>query len=280
MSTCAEKRCPKNNLCTNTAQGAQCIPQTTDETQSVLITTADLTPIFGAKDTSLTKDNIVMVHLQPSFLSLTIGVPLAIALCGLLLAVIACIIIGACVWNRDRPKRNNDKNDSPRVEDEGNPYTLENSTMWSTYEPISSLRKNGGLPQQPLTPRRESLDSYGLQLFGEKKFERNSLKEKVREINSAQSTPVYQRYSESPSRHDPMTITAPLLYSQSPKGAIAGKKGTSVLPPRPQPGSLVTYPTLLRPIFYQFPQALRVNRKESLSGQSPYAIISDTKKNE
>uniref|UniRef100_A0A5K3F9X4 Delta-like protein n=1 Tax=Mesocestoides corti TaxID=53468 RepID=A0A5K3F9X4_MESCO len=241
---CPPKLCPQGSSCFKTEGGAfKCSPinaATPQKLTSPLV--ANVTPSTPTDAVSTEKSNVVMVHLQPSFLTLTVGIPVAVALSGLVLAIAVCLFMVACVWRREK---NRSKGKPPpqsffpklSLEDDVNGYGSETSTIWSAYEPLNPTRsKDTGLPKLSLYP----------------KFKVND-----RAKPSEPSLYDQKRYSEAPGGRPYSIHVSPTLTYEQPGGYDETRVPT--LPPRPaKAGPLVTYSsTLLRPFFYPLtPQTL------------------------
>ena len=206
-----------------------------------------------------------MVHLQPSFLSLTIGIPIAVVLSGLVLAITVCLFMAACLWKREKNelKKEQLKNFSskPAQEEDMNGYASETSTVWSAYEPLNSVRSKGTtLSKLSPFPKYKGVDK----------------------LKPTEPSPYHQqRYCEAPtgrfiSNH--VSLTSPYETSDNYE-----RPGVPTLPPRPSRfSSFVTYPsTFLRPILCSFaPQAVFPSQRY-ISSHSEFAyttLTSDDKK--
>ena len=188
------------------------------------------------------KSSIVMVHLQPSFLSLTIGIPVAVALSGLVLAIAVCLFMAACLWRREKSQSKRKPppqnfSSKPPLEEDMNGYASETSTVWSAYEPLNSIRsKDTTLSKLSLYPKYK----------GEDKLK-----------SSEPSVYHQQRYCEAPAgRLLPSHASSTCAYEMP---GNYEDTGVPTLPPRPSGmGSIVTYPpTFFRPILCPLaPQAI------------------------
>ncbi|KAH9280060.1 Delta-like protein D [Echinococcus granulosus] len=240
---CPPNTCSKGSTCYKTKDGTfKCSPISETNFQKYQsYSTANTTLLTSAEPLTSDKGSIVMVHLQPSFLSLTIGIPVAVALSGLVLAIAVCLFMAACLWRREKTQSKRKpppQNFSPKfqLEEDMNGYASETSTVWSAYEPLNSLRSDETtLPKLSLYPKLKGED-------------------KIKHLEP--SLYHQQRYCEAPSNRPFSTV----LSSTSTYETPCSYEDTSVptLPPRPSRiGSIIAYPpTFLRPILYPFaPQA-------------------------
>ncbi|VDK71751.1 unnamed protein product [Dibothriocephalus latus] len=330
VTRCDGNSCPKGSQCVNTATGFQCSPSTSlypAVTEATISTPSPQRPQEEEKEDQFTfptgpvgsidftkKNNVVMVHLQPSFLSLTLGVPIAIVFCGLLLAMLTCAILAVCIWRKGcahtrRKCRRNDRGafskPNQSLDDEPNIYTSETSTIWSNYEPIASLRpvpgKPVGLPRSVSafypasassgTKRLDLLSNSPFGMSGKQgyngsgkghgvidcgKLSRSSSKH---DINSDRATSVYQRYAENPTRSYSLYFMPSFLYGYPLQRRDSNSSKTPSLPPRPMPGRPVTYSACLRPVLFPIHQQPQLKQREASPpikiSESSYATITE-----
>lgn len=196
-----------------------------------------------------------MVHLQPSFLGLTIGIPVAIVLSGLVVAIAVCFIMAVCVYRREKQKKVMPLQipNRPPDDDINNGYGSETSTIWSTYEPLNTVRSNESfLPKLSIYPSSK-VDG---------------------KLNQPAEPSVYhqQRYAEAPLR-GPYTLhfaSTPLSHAAM-GGDCEPCEATPALPPRPNTRQLVTYPAhFLRPLLYPVVPKTIISNKYAYASMSPH----------
>ncbi|VDL88889.1 unnamed protein product [Schistocephalus solidus] len=330
VTRCTADSCPKGSPCVNTDNGFQCSPSKSfySATTAATITkisqqeprqeqkeghfTFSSSPVGSIDFTK--KNNVVMVHLQPSFLSLTLGVPVAIVFCGLLLAMLTCAVMAVCMWRKGcahssrkcrRTDRTTFSQQNQSLDDEPNVYASETSTIWSNYEPIASLRpvpgKTVGLPRSASAfyPTSVSSGTKRLELMSTSTFEmavkqgyngsersqgvvdcgKLSRSSSKREINSGRVTSVYQRYSENPTRSYSLYFMPSFLYGYPLQRRDSNASKTPSLPPRPSSGRPVTYSTFLRPVLFPIHQQHQLKQQEASPplkiSESSYATITE-----
>nr|VZI43443.1 unnamed protein product [Spirometra erinaceieuropaei] len=330
VTKCSGSSCSKGSQCVNTARGFHCSDSTSfhPAATGTTITTPSQQPSeqeeeeyqftfppspVGSIDFTK-KNNVVMVHLQPSFLSLTLGVPIAIVFCGLLLAMLTCAVLAVCMWRKGcvgsrrkfkRPDRTRFSHPHQSLDDEPNVYASETSTIWSNYEPIASLRsapgKTVGLPRSAsafytangpsCTKRLELMTNSTFETFVKQgyhgserqhslidcgKLSRSSPKH---DIHSDRATAIYQRYSENPTRSYSLYFMPSFLYGYPLQRKDSNSPKTPSLPPRPILSRPVTYSAPLRPILFPIHQQSQLKHQEASpplkSSEASYATITE-----
>ena len=148
--------CPPGSICYKTAEGiiwclpkdpvgADTHPNFAPASNCSRNTSGRISPplINATEPLTSGRRNIMMVHLQPSFLGLTISIPVSVALSGLELAVAICLFMAACLWRREKRQSRRKPSPSlpqPHIDEDANAYASETSTIWSAYEPLNSMR--------------------------------------------------------------------------------------------------------------------------------------------
>nr|CDS25617.1 neurogenic locus protein delta [Hymenolepis microstoma] len=231
---CPTGLCPKESSCYQAKDGSyKCSSTLISALQKRINPTSgeNLSSLTSAQPLNSDKRSIVMVHFQPSFLGLTIGIPVAIALSGVVLAVAVCLFMAACLWRREKRQSqksfSSSSNFSPKIEEDPNDYASETSTIWSAYEPLNPMNsKDCTLSKHSNYPKYKGVNAQP------KTMEQPSVYHQ-------------QRYCEVPtSRAFSTQMTSTQIY-EAPGPA---------LPPRPSKyGPIISYrPTFLRPILYPF----------------------------
>ncbi|KAM7543140.1 hypothetical protein Aperf_G00000015228 [Anoplocephala perfoliata] len=249
---CPPGKCPKGSSCYKMKDGSfKCSSPNLNAAhkQNNSNLSENSSPLTSSEALASEKGSIVMVHLQPSFLGLTIGIPVAVALSGLVLAVAVCLFMAACLWRREKKqsqkKPPSAQSFSPKLqpEEDLNGYVSETSTIWSAYEPLNPAgSKDSTLPKPSLYPKYKSIE-------GKLKTTEPSVYQQQRYYEAPSGRPFSTQVSSTP------TYETPGCFDET-----IGPK----LPPRPSRfGPLIAYPpTFLRPILYPFsPQAMYTGRQ-------------------